>query len=163
MRTLKLEGLPPALGSGGRTKYNRSKQGYGKDHWIDAACVGETGECVHIARSLQPLQITAMGRGSRQFCRMDQYGFPRTSAKRKKSIFGFSTGDLVKAIVTKGKKIGTYFGRVAVRFTGYFCIDTLSGKVDGISHKYCQSMQYADGYAYSVKKLNTRSEVSSHP
>jgi len=35
---LKKFGLPVSFWSGGRTKYNRTKQGYAKDHWIDAAC-----------------------------------------------------------------------------------------------------------------------------
>jgi hypothetical protein len=32
--------LPFTYSSGGQTKFNRVKQGYEKDHWIDAACVG---------------------------------------------------------------------------------------------------------------------------
>lgn len=66
--------------SGGRTKKNRSDQGYSKDHWIDAACVGETGSCVRLEATC-PLNIAAKGHGSRQMCRMDRFGFPRTSAK----------------------------------------------------------------------------------
>jgi len=34
---LKSFGLPIAFSSGGRTKFNRIKLGYSKDHWIDAA------------------------------------------------------------------------------------------------------------------------------
>ncbi len=41
--------------SGGRTKFNRTIQGYEKDHWIDAVCVGETGENVSIPKI--PLKI----------------------------------------------------------------------------------------------------------
>ncbi len=155
--------LPLTFWSGGRTKFNRTKQNYEKDHWIDAACVGETGEFVRIEPSLNPLTIKANGRGSRQFCLMDKYGFPRTSAKKQKSIHGFKTGDLVRSIVTKGKKVGTYTGRVGVRLSGNFCIDTSNGKVDGISHKTCKKMQCADGYNYLIKKLNKRSGVSSSP
>ena len=33
-------GLPVEVGSGGRTKYNRSRQSIPKTHWTDAACVG---------------------------------------------------------------------------------------------------------------------------
>ena len=127
-------------------------QGYAKDHWIDAAVAGETGEHVHIEPSFAPLIIKATGRGCRQFCRMDKYGFPRTSAKKQKSVYGFKTGDLVKAKVLKGKNMGTYFGKVAVRQTGNFCIDTSTRKIDGISHRYCQNMQYSDGYIYSFQE-----------
>ncbi|MBF0205926.1 MAG: HNH endonuclease, partial [Oligoflexia bacterium] len=38
--------LPVTTYSVGRTKFNREKQGYRKDHWIDAACVGVNGENV---------------------------------------------------------------------------------------------------------------------
>ena len=51
------------------------------------------------------------------------------------------------ANVPSGKKNGIHWGRIAVRKTGYFRV----GTVDGISHKYCQLMQAADGYEYSTK------------
>src|SRR5574343_834697 len=54
--------LPVTTGSGGRTKFNRTRQGYAKDHWIDAACVGESGERVTIPDGMKPLAITAKGR-----------------------------------------------------------------------------------------------------
>jgi 5-methylcytosine-specific restriction endonuclease McrA len=153
VKSLTQFGLPLSTSSGGVTKYNRVSQGYEKDHWIDAACVGETGTGVYIPPLFTPLIIKATGRGSRQFCRMDKYGFPRTGAKKQKSVHGFKTGDLVKAIVPKGVKAGTYFGRVAVRHSGNFCIDTPNGKIDGINYKFCQNKQYSDGYTYVFKQL----------
>ncbi|MEO1643878.1 MAG: RNA-guided endonuclease IscB, partial [Chloroflexota bacterium] len=104
---LKQLGLPLEVGTGGRTKYNRRQQNYPKTHWLDAVCVGESGEAVFMHDMLSPLIITAMGRQSRQMCRVDKYGFPRTSAKGTRMVKGFQTGDMVKAVVTKGKKIGT--------------------------------------------------------
>ena len=109
---LKSFGLPVSFWSGGRTKHNRVKQGYPKEHWVDAACVGEGGARVHIPEFMQPLVITATGRGSRQMCRMDRFGFPRTKAKSVKRVKGFQTGDMVRAVVEKGKKAGRYFGRI---------------------------------------------------
>jgi len=147
---LKQFGLPVTFFSGGRTKFNRTQQKYPKDHWIDAACVGETGANVLIPSTLKPLTITAVGHGSRQMCRVDQYGFPRSTAKKKKVVKGFQTGDIVKAVVTKGKKIGTYIGRVAVRASGSFNISTKNGTTQGISWKYCQRIQAGDGYNYST-------------
>jgi hypothetical protein len=41
--------LPVSFWSGGRTKFNRMSQGYPKDHWVDAACVGENGRKVFIS------------------------------------------------------------------------------------------------------------------
>ncbi len=162
-RDLRSFNLPLTFWSGGRTKFNRVKQSYEKDHWIDAACVGETGEFVHIDKTFSPQVIRETGKGCRQFCLMDRYGFPRTSAKKQKSVYGFKTGDLARAIVTKGKKSGCYLGRVAVRLSGNFCFDTAVGKVDGINYRYCQNIQMADGYIYSIKKPNKRSSASSHP
>jgi hypothetical protein len=147
--TLKSFDLPITFHSGGRTKYNRTKQDYPKDHWIDAACVGETGERVKIPAKLKPLKIQATGRGTRQVCRVDKYGFPRTSAKITKQVSRFQTGDMVKAIVTTGKKVGVYIGRVAVRKSGYFNISTNSGVVQGISYQNCQLLQKFNGYSYS--------------
>jgi len=65
-----------------------------------------------------------------------------------KRVKGFQTGDIVKAIVTKGKKIGTYVGRVAVRATGSFDIGSGIEAVGSISYKYCQLLQRSDGYDY---------------
>jgi len=149
VENLKQFHLPIELGSGGLTKYNRTKQNLPKDHWIDAACIGNIGSSVIIHNRLIPLHIKAIGRGSRQMCRVDQYGFPRTKAKIKGSVYGFKTGDLVKAIVVKGKKQGTYQGRLAVRENGYFNITTKTGVVQGISHKVCRLLQKNDGYQYS--------------
>lgn len=141
---LKALGLPVGFWSGGRTKYNRIRQGYEKDHWIDTACVGETGAAVTIPPGLYPLQIKAMGRGSRQMCTMDKYGFPRTSPKTHKRVHGFQTGDMVKAVVPVGNKAGTHVGRVVIRARGTFRI----GLMDGINWKYCSLVHRADGYEY---------------
>ena len=62
--------------------------------------------------------------------------------------FGFQTGDIVKAVVTSGKKIGTYIGKVACRATGSFNISTVTGLVQGIGHKNCKVVHHKDGYAY---------------
>jgi hypothetical protein len=58
--------LPVTTGSGGRTKFNRTRQGFEKDHWIDAVCVAESGERVSIRDGMKPLVITAKGRGTHQ-------------------------------------------------------------------------------------------------
>jgi len=137
-------GLPVEEGTGGRTKFNRIGRGFPKAHWIDAACVGESGENVHLDPDQSVLKIKAMGRGSRQSCRMDRFGFPRTGPKGKRVVHGFRTGDLVRAVVLKGKFIGTHLGRVAIRATGSFTIDG----VTTTSWKNCQIAQRADGYSY---------------
>lgn len=144
---LKDTGLPVELASGGQTKYNRVRLGLQKTHALDAVCVGVVGTTV--THSQQPtLTITCTGRGSYQRTRLDQYGFPRGYLMRTKRVKGFGTGDMVRAHVTSGKKVGNYVGRVAVRASGSFNIRTSSELVQGISHKYCHLVQRADGYGY---------------
>jgi len=156
-RRLEATGFPVEVGTGGRTKYNRSIRNLPKTHWLDAVCVGEsTPETLNI-NGMQPLQIKAMGRGKRQMCDNDKYGFRRkkkdgtfVSPKTVKRVHGFQTGDMVKATVPKGKYQGTHIGRLSsVRASGRFTIQTKSGKV-GKTHKYCQVIQHADGYGYSI-------------
>ncbi len=94
-----------------------------KDALLDAACVGKSVHEKLFQIDKAVLTTKAGGHGSRQMCRVNKFGFPRTKAKSKeKKIKGFQTGDIVKAIVTSGKKVGTYIGRVAVRKSGSFGI-----------------------------------------
>ena len=141
--------LPIEIGTGGRTKFNRSRQSYPKSHWIDAACVGTSGEAVFVHPKQSFLHIKATGRQSRQMVLPDRYGFPRTKAKSKSTVQGFRTGDLVKASVPSGKKLGFHLGRVAVRSSGSFNIGTSEGVVQGISYRYCQCIHASDGYTYT--------------
>ena len=142
-------GLPVEVGTGGRTKFNRTKQGYGKTHWIDAACVGASGINVRLDTSVKPLRIGAVGRQSRQMCSMDKYGFPRTRAKQNRAVEGFQTGDMARAIVLNGTRQGIYVGRIAVRSRGSFNIATRTEKVQGLNWKMFKVLHRADGYSYS--------------
>ncbi|MBA2286448.1 MAG: HNH endonuclease [Ktedonobacteraceae bacterium] len=147
---LKVMGLPIECGSGGRTKFNRTTRGLPKTHWLDAACVGASTPPLLQVGQVKPLLTLATGHGRRQMCLSDRYGFPRTSAKQAKKVKGFQTGDIVRAVVTKGKKRGTYTGRVAVRVTGSFNITTSQGTVQGIGSQYCQMLHQSDGYRYTA-------------
>lgn len=144
-RMFDASGLPVEVGTGGRTRLNRTTQGYPKAHWIDAACVGASGQAVKLCPTIKPLLIKSVGRGSRQMVNSDKYGFPRGKAKQAKRVHGFQTGDMVKAIIQDGKKKGIYIGTVSIRTTGRFKIN---GHVDGIGWRYCHSIQQSDGYAY---------------
>ena len=147
-RRLQVTGLPIEVGTGGRTKFNRIKKGLSKTHWLDAVCVGKSTPQAIKIEGIQPLGIVATGRGSRQMCRVDKHGFPRTSAKKFKRVYGFQTGDIVKAIVPTGKKAGTYIGRVAIRTSGSFNLKTETSTIQGINYRYCYLLQHADGYNY---------------
>lgn len=147
-RRLKATGLPVEVGTGGRTKFNRTTLGLKKQHWIDAATVGASTPNQLLIDGIKPLQIPAKGHGTRQMCGTNKYGFPVRHRSRIQIHKGFQTGDIVRAIVTGGKKLGTYVGRVLCRATGSFDITTSSGRVTGISHKYCQPIHRKDGYSY---------------
>jgi hypothetical protein len=72
---------------------------------------------------------------------------------RSKSAFGFQTGDMVRAVVNSGKKAGDYLGRVAIRASGSFNIQSATGLIQGIHHRFCKLAQRADGYGYSLTKI----------
>ena len=147
--SLQQTGLPIETGSGGLTKFNRTKRGISKTHWLDASCVGKSTPENLKVKVRKPLLITATGHGSRQMVRTDKYGFPKRYVPKYKFVKGFQTGDIVKAHVTKGKKKGEYSGRVAVRTSGSFNLKTKEELVQGISHKYCKVIHQKDGFAYT--------------
>jgi 5-methylcytosine-specific restriction endonuclease McrA len=149
LEVLKATGLPVETGSGGLTKCNRISQNLEKSHWLDAACVGRSTPIILNVKSVKPLSIAANGHGTRQSCRTDKYGLPNRHCSRTKFHFGFQTGDIVKAVVTSGKKVGEYVGRIATRATGSFNISTQNGLVQGISHKACKHLHKKDGYSYA--------------
>ena len=146
---LKATGLPIETGSGGRTKYNRSRLAIPKTHALDAACVGRVDQVQGWNRPV--LAIQATGRGA--YCRTRAFknGFPRGSLIRHKRVRGFQTGDWVRAEVPKGKQAGLHLGRVAVRKTGSFNIQMPGKTSEGISHRDCRLLQRADGYGYAFQ------------
>ena len=128
--------------------WNRTTRKLPKTHWLDAACVGaSTPEVLHV-KGIVPLLITATGRQRRQMCLMNKFGFPRTKGKGPSTVEGFRTGDMAKAMILKGTKVGTYVGRVAVRETGYFNITTSTGTIQGVNFKCFTPLHRSDGYAY---------------
>ena len=141
------------------TKYNRDQLGLPKQHYYDALSVGNTANYKFLTDKI--LQISAKGRGSRQMCSMDKFGFPRTSAKTSKSVKGFQTGDIVKVIVPFGLKQGEYLGKVAVRSSGFFNIKTNKETIQGIGYKYCHIVQRSDGYSYDYKERDFLSDINN--
>jgi hypothetical protein len=146
---LKEVGLPVSFWSGGRTKFNRTNQDYPKDHWIDAACVGEDGAHVNLDPQASALTITATGRGQRQVVTSDRFGFPRGGAGRVKRVQGFQTGDLVTLDQPRGKYAGAHTGRLTgIRATGKLDIKTREGANISAPWSRFTLVQRGDGYAY---------------
>ncbi len=152
---LRATGLPIETGTGGRTKYQRIQRGLPKEHYYDALCVGANTPVKFRTLPAYVQVWSAKGRGTRQMCNTNKYGFPLSHRQAKKAHFGFQTGDLVVANVPKGKYQGIWIGQVAVRSSGYFDMKT-DGKraVQGISRRYFRILQRADGWQYDIKKAN---------
>lgn len=142
---LRALGLLLEAATGGQTKWNRTRQGYPKAHWIDAACVGATGAAVRLDPAARPLVIQARGHGKRQRCGTDRHGFPTRHAPRAKRFQGFQTGDLVRAHIPHGRRAGIHMGTIAIRHRPSFRLNGFD-----VHPQYLRVLQHADGYAYAA-------------
>ncbi|TMR14653.1 HNH endonuclease [Nonomuraea turkmeniaca] len=142
--------LPTHVASGGRTKWNRTRNHLPKTHTLDALAVGKLDSISETVSAV--LVAGCAGRGTHARTRLDKYGFPRLRMPRRKLYFGFQTGDFARAVVPTGKKQGTHIGRVAARTNGYFNVTTIHGTVQGVHHRHFRLLQRADGYAYTTQK-----------
>jgi len=147
-RRLQSTGLPPEVGSGARTKFNRKTRRIEKRHWTDAANVGASTPERLLLNGVKPLIVKAKGHGIRQRCGTDKFGFPIRHAPAQKFFMGFQTGDLVNAHVLTGKYAGNYTGRIAIRFKPSFKLTT-GGKSFDVHPKYLRTIHKADGYEYT--------------
>ncbi len=90
-------------GTGAQTKFNRSQRKLNKEHYIDAACVGDCVPKRLRFKNSNLLYIKAVGYGNRQMTKTDAFGFRRkkkngefeAARERKKYYFGFKTHDVV--------------------------------------------------------------------
>lgn len=152
-RRLQGTGLPVEVGTGGRTKWNRTQRGLPKAHWLDAACVGASTLAHLVCAGVAALHITAMGRHSRQMRRTNACGFPDKAPKATSVVAGLRTGDIVRAVVPlPSVKAGVYVGRLAVRATGSCNVTTRTGTVQGIHARYCRPLHRGDGYSYQKEE-----------
>lgn len=153
VKNLQFLNIKISTGSGGQTKFNRVAQGYIKSHWLDAVCIGENGRKVDVSKIDWVTILNAKGRGSRQMCKPNKYGFPRTGAKKVKRIYGFQSGDQVKMIQKKGKYKGVHEGIIGVRSTGMCDIKTTKGLTITSTHKNFTLVQRFNGYTYMHRKI----------
>jgi hypothetical protein len=65
-----------------------------------------------------------------------------------------------------GKKAGVHTGRVAVRASGSFNIQTPSGGIQGIGHKHCVVLMRGDGYSCTqrphAEQTKERTQEAGH-
>jgi len=143
--SLKELGLTIHTSSGGQTKFNRTRLGLGKDHWIDAAVGGNIDHLTF--KVTKPLLIECKGHGSRQYVRMNKYGFPASAPKEPPT--DWSTGDIVD--VVSGKHSGLKAVRIkTVRKIGNFDVKGKNGEIRSVSRKVIKFVHRNDGYGYNV-------------
>ena len=82
----------------------------------------------------------------------DKQGFPRAHRMRTKRVFGFATGDTVRAVNAKGKFPGTHIGRIVVRKNGGFDVHTKNRKILS-NWKNCSTLACYDGYGYQLGRV----------
>jgi 5-methylcytosine-specific restriction endonuclease McrA len=112
---LKLFGLEITVSDGGRTKFNRTRLGFSKTHWIDAACVGNIDTLKLLTN--KPLLITCKGQGTRRLCRVNKFGFP-CSAPRTQYEHGWRTGDVAIGKGVVGRVVVQSATRLEIRIDG---------------------------------------------
>jgi len=140
--------LPVETGYGYITRHNRVTWGYPKAHWIDSACVGESLHKVMLNPEMKILFVKCTGHGNRQMCRTNKYGNPILHRERKLDSFGFTTGDIVKGFLMKGKCKGWHTGRVTCRSRGTFTIFSANEKPVHVKWYNCNILHRRDGYSY---------------
>ncbi|MCY0927349.1 RNA-guided endonuclease IscB [Streptomyces sp. H27-H1] len=143
---------PVSTWSGALTHWNRTAMGLPKSHTLDALVTGHLdhlGGAAVVRVPQQVLVVTATGRGSYARTTPDRYGFPRLLRPRKKQHYGFATGDLVRADLSRGKWRGRWVGRIAVRASGQHRLTTATCRFD-VSHRNVRLLQRGDGYTYGI-------------
>ncbi|MBP5977330.1 RRXRR domain-containing protein [Brasilonema sp. CT11] len=130
--------LPVTTGTGGQTKYNRTRLGLAKEHWLGAACVGVTESLKILTQKI--LRVKATGFGTRRLCRIDKFGFPCSNSRQTYNT-PWKTGDI-------GRTTQAIVGRVVVQNE-----KRLEIRVNGVRH-YCKPhkvkpMHRKDGYSYA--------------
>jgi 5-methylcytosine-specific restriction endonuclease McrA len=138
---LKELGLEIETGTGGRTKFNRSKLKLPKSHCIDAVCVGASTPDKIESLPKYFETWTAKGRGNRQIMQSDAFGFPRQYRKRNKRVNDFGTGDVVRI---ESCKYAGHTGRLVAREKGPYVLK--DSKRLSCSYKNLVLIQRQDGW-----------------
>jgi len=142
--------------TGGRTKFNRINQGFGKSHSVDASCIGESGSKINLLVS-QPLIVESKGHGTRQAVRCNRYGFPSLGKngqpiKPKSRYTHAASGDIVKFFLDKDRKntiAGIYTARVKTPTPKGFEVKIKGVRVSQNRKFLIRFVHRNDGYAYS--------------
>lgn len=94
--------------------------------------------------------IQSISHASRTSYRTDKYSFFNRHVPQEKIHFSCQTGDIVKAVVISGKKVGEYVGKLAIGTSGSCNISTKNRLVRGISRRLIQRIHPKDSYSHAV-------------
>jgi len=147
--------LTIAPSSGGVTKWNRSRFGLPKTHWLDAVCVGWMPDAPTM-RATHVFAIAAKGHGVRQRVRTDPFGFPVSHKRRRKVWHGFKTGDIARAAIPPTKKNPEgrqFWGRVTIDSDTYVRLHR-DGKRPSAKFEHIKLLHAADGYDYTLRLID---------
>lgn len=162
--------LPLERGTGALTKQNRLIRKLPKTHYTDAVCVGASTPQILNIQTQYIIIWTVKGRGTRQMCRTDKYGFPKAHRPRQKTHHShqvllptgdstprsekFQSGDQVVVSVPTGyiTPTGIYRGRIQIRQSGWYALTTPIEKWD-VKHSWCQKVQRGAGWQYEFQAL----------
>ncbi len=134
--SLKSFGLPVSTGSGGLTKFNRTRLNLPKTHWIDAACIGVVQTLKILTTKI--LTAKATGQGTRRLCRINKFGFP-CSEPRKTYLQEWKTGDIATKQGITGRVVVQSATRLEIRVNG----KRIGGKLADFTKLYSK-----DAYSY---------------
>lgn len=115
LNRMKLTRLLVTTGSGGLTKFNRTRLGFPKAHWLDAACVGVIETLTILISKI--LTVKATGKGTRRLCRINRFGFP-CSKPRQAYQHGWQTGDIATGKSVTGRVVVQSATRLEIRIDG---------------------------------------------
>lgn len=133
--------LKVVTATGAQTKYNRTRLNLQKEHWLDAACVGDIESLA--LKTTQPLRVTCKGHGGRQKAALNKYGYP-IRHNPLKPIKGWCSGDIAKNILNHT------FGRVNPRSaSNSFNYTVHNAKAVSVHVKNLSRVHRKDGYSYS--------------
>jgi 5-methylcytosine-specific restriction endonuclease McrA len=135
--TLKETGLPVTTGSGGLTKFNRTRLNLPKAHWIDAACAGKVEKLELLTTT--PLLVKSTGKGTRRLCRINKHGFP-CSNPRQSYDHGWNTGDVATGKGVTGRVVVQSATRLEIRING----KRIGGQLSDFKKLYSK-----DSYSYA--------------
>ena len=100
-----------------------------------------------VSMSSEVLVVKATGHGSRRVTNVDRFGLPRGAARKGGPVLGLRTGDVVRAVLTRGKHPGVHVGRIAANAKGSFVVYSAVGRVE-TGRNNCVLLHRKDGYAY---------------